>query len=479
MKNAVTYARVSSKEQEQGFSLESQVGTASTYAGAKQFDVVKVFAHSESAKKQGRKHFNSMLDYLREHRDVKVVLVEKTDRLCRNLHDFVMIESLVEELGLEIHLIKEGQILQRNAKSQDRLVQGLFALLARNFIQNQQEEIQKGLLLKAQKGHYPGRAPFGYAHDRETRTIVQHSTRADVVQLMFQLQATGSHSLKTLRKAIIAKTGERVSKSHLAKILRSRFYTGSFTWRGAEYAGKHPRLVDLATFNRVQQILSGRNKAKPRRHDFPFSGLLSCAHDQCAITAEKHKGKYVYYRCSFGRGRHAFPYMREERVAELLGEVLESIRIPFDIASAITSASQGDKEIIREASRLREAKLRQRLSTLQTKREKAFDDKHDGVIDEEFWRSRDNAWRLEQEQIKITLAELPSHINSSADLSKDRILELATRARELYSQRPDIEKADLLKSVVINCGTDGGRVFPQYREPFGFIMSGSHQLLSA
>ncbi len=68
----------------------------------------------------------------------------KTDRLCRNLHDFVAVEDLVEELDIEIHLIKEGQILRKAARSQDRLVQGIFALLARNYIQNMQEEISKG-----------------------------------------------------------------------------------------------------------------------------------------------------------------------------------------------------------------------------------------------------------------------------------------------------------------------------------------------
>ena len=113
MQKAVSYARVSSKEQEQGFSLESQVKTLRGYAASQNFNTVKEFTFSESAKQQGRKHFNSMLDYLRQHRDVRAVIVEKTDRLCRNLNDFVLVESLVEELGLEVHLVKDGQILRR------------------------------------------------------------------------------------------------------------------------------------------------------------------------------------------------------------------------------------------------------------------------------------------------------------------------------------------------------------------------------
>src|ERR1700730_11856671 len=65
VKDAVSYARVSSKEQEQGFSLDSQVRTLSDYAVSKAFRIVKEFRYAESAKRQGRKHFNAILDYLR------------------------------------------------------------------------------------------------------------------------------------------------------------------------------------------------------------------------------------------------------------------------------------------------------------------------------------------------------------------------------------------------------------------------------
>jgi len=343
VKDAVSYARVSSKEQEQGFSLDSQVRTLSDYAVSKAFRIVKEFRYAESAKKQGRKHFNAMLDYLREHSEVRIVLVEKTDRLSRNLKDFVLVESLVEELGLEIHLVKEGQILRREAKSQDRLVQGMFALLARNYIQNQQEEILKGQVVKAEKGQYPGRAPFGYTHDRQTRTIGAHPTRAAVVTLMFELYSSGRYVVATLRKAILEKTGERISKSRLHKMLKCPFYLGVFSWRGREYDGIHPRLVDSVTFDRVQQIISGRNgkKCKPRIHVFPFSGLLNCADDDCAITAELHKKRYVYYRCSFGRGRHKFPYIPEPKLSDMLGSVLEPIAIPANIAQDMPITNKG------------------------------------------------------------------------------------------------------------------------------------------
>ena len=136
---AVSYARVSSKPQEDGFSLISQNRTLTQYAASREFEIVRDFTSSESAKKQGRKNFNAMLAFLREHPDVRIVIVEKTDRLVRNLHDFVEIEDLVEELDIEIHLVKEGQIIRKSAKTQDRLVQQVFARLCSLAAGSQQE----------------------------------------------------------------------------------------------------------------------------------------------------------------------------------------------------------------------------------------------------------------------------------------------------------------------------------------------------
>jgi len=474
MKSAVSYARVSSEEQRKGFSLESQVRTERNYAASNGFDIVKEFTISESAKKQGRKHFNAMLDYLREHPDVRVVLVEKMDRLCRNLPDFVAVERLVEELGLEIHLIKDGQVLRREAKSQDRLVQGMFALLARNYIQNQQEEIQKGQTIKAEKGQYPGRAPFGYAHDRERRTIVTHPTRAGVVTLLFELHSTGRYTIDTLRKAIIEKTGEKISKSYLHKVLTSQFYLGEFTWRGREYQGIHPRLVDSTTFERVQDIVSGRSKPKPRRHEFAFAGLMNCAEDDCAITAEQHKGKYTYYRCTFGRGRHKFPYLPEQVVADMLGMLLKQIEVPERVARAIADSTRHDTAAGEAKRREEISKLNQRHSALETRMRKAYIDKLDGVIDDEFWQIHATDWKLQKQQVEAALVQQSQIVPDAHGLSAERVLELADRAHVLYGQRSNVERAQLLKGFIFKCHTEGASVYPTYREPFALIFDASN-----
>ena len=57
-------------------------------------------------------------------------------------------------------------------------------------------------------------------------------------------------------------------------------------------------------------------------------GLLTCARCGCAMTAERKKGKYTYYRCTGFRGACGNSYIREEQLADLMGDVVQRIQIP-------------------------------------------------------------------------------------------------------------------------------------------------------
>src|ERR1700758_375162 len=142
----------------------------------------------------------------------------------------------------------------------------------------------------------------------DTRTTPQHATSksihsAPVLRKIFEMYASGQYSLTTLREALLKTLGVRINRSYLETILKNPFYIGRFVWQGIEYKGPHEPLISLELFQRVQDTFAGRNKPKYRRHDFAFAGLLTCAHDGCTVTTELQKRKYVYYRCSHGRGK--------------------------------------------------------------------------------------------------------------------------------------------------------------------------------
>jgi len=92
---AVKYGRVSSDRQEkEGFSLPAQDKLLNDYALKNNFDSVGSFFEAETAKKAGRKQFNEMLKFLKKNKSVRIILVEKTDRLYRNLKDYVLLDEI-------------------------------------------------------------------------------------------------------------------------------------------------------------------------------------------------------------------------------------------------------------------------------------------------------------------------------------------------------------------------------------------------
>ena len=114
--HVVLYARVSSKEQrEEGYSIEAQLRLLRDYAVKQAFVITAEFVDVESASKSGRTGFNAMLAHLRKHPACRVILVEKTDRLYRNLKDYATLD--VKDWGLTIHLVKEGEILGPDSQS--------------------------------------------------------------------------------------------------------------------------------------------------------------------------------------------------------------------------------------------------------------------------------------------------------------------------------------------------------------------------
>jgi site-specific DNA recombinase len=341
--------------------------------------------------------------------------------------------------------------------------------VAKHYSENLREEVKKGMREKAEQGIYPGRAPFGYKNNTATRDIEVDPQRAPVLRKIFEMYASGQYSLTTLREALLKTLGVRINRSYLETILKNPFYIGRFVWQGIEYKGTHEPLISLELFQWVQDTFAGRNKPKYRKHDFAFAGLLTCAHDGCTVTTELQKGKYVYYRCSHGRGKCDLPYMREEFLSERMGELLKQIYVPKTIARTIVDSLDADRNRAERKCQEQMAALKQRLTALRTRMGQLYEDKLDGKITEEFWKHKQAEYADQERTIETALSSLSTSITSDRVLTVQRIFELANKAHFLYVTRNSAERGQLLKSVLLNCATDGVSLWPTYGKPFDLI----------
>jgi site-specific DNA recombinase len=208
-----------------------------------------------------------MIAYLKAHPSVRVMLVEKTDRLYRNLKDWVT----VDELDVEMHFPKEGVVLSGESRSSEKFMHGIKVLMAKNYIDNLSEEARKGMQEKAEQGIWPTKTPLGYRNviGLDGKKIIGvDPALAPIVARLFEWYARGDISLKeAARKAHAAgltypKSGAKVPVSTVHTILRNRLYTAGSNGRASLSRASTRRWCRSNSGNRCRKCSMA---ASPRR----------------------------------------------------------------------------------------------------------------------------------------------------------------------------------------------------------------------
>jgi site-specific DNA recombinase len=482
-KQAVIYARVSSKEQEkEGFSIPAQLKLLKEYAAANGFAVAQEYVDVETAKQTGRAAFGEMVGYLKAHPAVRVMLVEKTDRLYRNLKDWVT----VDELDVEIHFPKEGVVLSRESRSSEKFMHGIKVLMAKNYVDNLSEETRKGMLEKAEQGIWPSFAPLGY-HNVDgpdgKKIIAPDPDVAPIVSKLFDWYATGHLSLKEAahkaREAglVYRKSGAKVPVSTVHSILRNRIYTGWFEWNGKMIQGRHVPLVSVELWERVQAVMDGRFAKRHRRmtHDFAFSGLIACLKCGCSVVGEIKKQRYVYYHCTGYadkcRGNPATcrrKYVREQVLEQQFTNLLGQLHFDDEVLSWVQEALHASHADKRREQEEAIARLRAEYDRLQRRLDAMYVDKLDGRVNAAFFDKMAAEWRAEQGRCQ---REIDRHQEADKSYMDEgvQILELARNAQRLFERQEPRQKRRLLNFVLSNCIWEDGEVVATFRQPFDLL----------
>jgi site-specific DNA recombinase len=471
----VLYARVSSKDQErEGYSIPAQERSLRDYALQHSLIIVEEFVDVETAKRSGRTAFTKMLEYLKKHRATcRTILVEKTDRLYRNLKDW----TTLDDLGATIHLVKEGRVIGPDSRSSDHLAHGINVLMARNYILNLGEETRKGMTEKARAGIYPSYAPVGYRNVNGAdgkRTIVSDPDAAPLITDIFGRFAEGRHSMKSLVKQMTSEgvqlRGRRLHSSVVHQILRKRLYTGDFDWDGTTYTGTHEPLVTRECWQRVQKLLDARaeNRTRKVKHEFAYTGLVHCGHCGCLLVGELKKGRYVYYHCTGNRGKCPEPYTRAEVLSNQMASLLRELVIPPAIlewlGDAVVSSDRTEQAARGETIK----KLQARHEQMEARIGTMYLDKLDGRITQEFFDKHAAIWRREQEGLVRKIQDIQKATPAPIDQAVD-MLRLTSRTSELFLQQTAVEQRRLLQTVVEKATWKEGTLRTTLFEPFEIL----------
>jgi site-specific DNA recombinase len=345
VKLAVSYLRVSTSAQAdtdynaEGFSIPAQ-REANLRAADKLGAVIiaEFMDKGESAKTADRPDLQAMLKFVRELGSISYVIVHKVDRLARSREDDVAINLAIRHAGAQ--LVSATENIDETPSG--KLLHGIMATIAEFYSSNLAMEAKKGMRQKAKLGGTPGLAPLGYVNvrqrieGREIRTVAIDPERAPLIQWMFEAYASGAWTMSQLQEELdgrglrIPATAKRparpVSIQHIDKMLVNRYYLGYVKFEGVWYEGRHPALIDQATFDRVQAVRIARALAreKTQKHPHYLKGSVFCGRCgfRLGITNATNRWgtTYPYFFCL---GRAKLKNCRQQAV--LIADVEASV----------------------------------------------------------------------------------------------------------------------------------------------------------
>ena len=470
-KRAVSYIRVSTREQaqrggsEEGFSLPAQREANKRKAQSMGALVIKEFAdRGESARSANRPELQKMLAYLKEDGGIDYVIVHKLDRLARNRADDVEINRAFEDAG--VRLVSTSENIDQTPGGM--LLHGIMSSIAEFYSRNLANEVIKGMGEKARNGGTLGKAPLGYVnvrgrdeHGREVRTVELDEERAPLVRLAFTEYATGNWTVRQLaehlnnRGLTIPPTARKptnpVSVRLLQTLLRNPYYKGVISFQGVEYPGAHEPLVDAATWQTVQDILTAHtNGERQRTHNHHLKSTIVCGLCGARLLVQhatsRASGTYHYFVCARRHRVHdcTFKAVLIDEVEARVAELYQQIQLSSDDRREIERYLRAEFAHIQANRQQDIQRLTTRQQQLEDQRHKLLEAHYAGAIpldllkkEQEQLTSNILAIQRELDGYTADAALVEQHLTQALDLLEDchrLYLAVPDRLKKLLNQ---------------------------------------------
>ena len=324
MTRVALYARVSTEEQAQNYSLSSQIHALRTEAARKGYEVVGEYVDGGySGATLDRPH----LELLRRAIAAKacdLVLTISGDRLARDLYLKLLLKREFNKHGVWIEYLNAtfddtpmGEAFEQMAGVMEQLER---ATIRDRMLRGKREKARQGKVVA------PGNSPYGYEPDPDNPGKLRILEReAEVVRLIFDLCIGGGMGVERIvaelqRRGTPARKGNW-GTTQVARILKDERYIGTVYYGrdkilpdGQRTQGREPipipippivtpelRDAALAQMRRNKVHLVGR----PANFRYLLSGLVRCAECGARFDPEPNKGHRAYRHSR--TGKHTMP----------------------------------------------------------------------------------------------------------------------------------------------------------------------------
>ena len=484
-KRFVALARVSSREQErEGFSLEVQELALERYVSDHDGEIVKFFRIAETATKPDeRRTFKELLAYCKKnaHR-LNGLLFFKVDRAARNLFDYVELERLEDEYGVEVVYITQPT---ENSPS-GRMMRRTLATMATFYTEQQSLDVKDGLFRRVQAGLFVGKAPYGYVNvRRDGRSIVEvDEVNATKVRRIFELYGYHGHTLDSLVQQLAdesipySRKCHRFTRSKLHTMLRDRAYIGEVRYHDNWYPGVQAPLIDRSTFDRVQVLLGDQTY---QTHELLYAGdLIKCGHCGHPITGELKQKQtkrgithYRYYRCTYynveGHPRHRINETKlDAQVLAFFDQLTvkdEKVRDWF--ATSLRARTKAQQE----ATADRASDLARQIASLRKQEDQLLNLRLLEEINQSTFAAKSTEFRDRIAQLTLQMEACDRSRSERSDIAV-KAFELSQALRGKWVTSDLRAKRQILEIVFLNFSLDDVTLVPEWRKPFDVLAKG-------
>lgn len=479
---AILIARVSTEEQkEAGNSLPAQVARLESYCQRLGFTIMKICSFDESAYSHQRTAFDAIIDLILSQNEKIAVCCDKVDRLSRNVFDKRIATLYEKALGdeVELHFVSDGQIINSRISAVEKFQFGISLGLAKYYSDAISDNVKRAIEQKLRKGEWPGKAPYGYKNidlPNDKKSIIQDEYEAHIVRKVFEIYATGALSIEHVCAKIKNEHGISWRHTYLHKMLRNPFYHGIMIINQKEYPHCYPPIITESLFKEVQiaRTRFKKQSSKYAGHNYMYRSMIRCGDCGLAITPEKQKG-FVYYHCTQFKGKHNATWFREEKITEIIGEVFKQLQAPKEAAkeafASLTELSQHKIEFQEQETK----KLTQEQKTNAHMMDNLYLDRLKGRITESDYDRFYQKLKDEAADIAIRFEQI-QEADQDYYITAKYVLELLTRAHDLFVSSEVEERRQLIKLVLSNLRIEGENLLYELNKPFDVVLNHAKSL---
>ena len=478
---AVILARVSTKDQEEGHSIQAQTDRLRAYCGLKGLEIIREFVIVESSTRGDRPEFHKMLDFIKEQKECIALVCDKVDRLQRNFNDVPTLEALRKAGKLVLHFHVERQVLDANANSSQIMMWQLFVMMSENYTNCISDNVKRSIEKKLKEGTICGCAPVGYLNaqreDGKT-TVVLDPFRAPFVKKIFEEYATGMYAINDM--VIMAKSwglinkrkgGKPVGTTQMHQLLQNPFYYGAMSHKGILYPHCYEPLISKQLFDKCQAVRTGKKKdnyMQNQTNPFIFRGIVKCKKCGRKYSSELKKSKYVYLRPNPLEGCDCQP-IKETDVLQAVEDILNKMRVSDSLLSEMMESLKATQAAKVDFNTTQIATLQKQHGDIQRKLDTLLDLRLENSITKEEYDRKYTALRAEQENVKTRIDRVDT-ADDTYMITMEYLIDLASRAADVFKSSGIEQKRKIINCVFSNLEVEDKNVVFSMRKPFDKLM---------